>query len=432
MTILGRVKLRERYELEVPGNGIDHTGVLKIVERLQARSIYTLSPDTTTDGWEWVWRVGGKGEYVGTLPKRIAKWVYQQHQIKLPAEEISEIGNIAAEHCDKTQTYYFDFTDRLNWSDGDFGDHGSCIMSSDGCHKSARDTIEENGCWAMRFYEGPGKRGVGRAWVYDFGKYCVLFNGYWSADSSCSLNHNGSITAKLARILSQWLDNAYYHRVSLRCSADSMYINGCHGIAIGPQDVVAPMTAARLEWEDAETDSSVECDCCGERGDEDDMYRVNGSWYCSSCYRDHYTPCCHCGRDIETDCGDATYCNDEAYCQRCADRYLRWCEHCEEYYREHDCTHADMAGGAKWFCDDCLAEHYRQCFACDEYVPVDDAKEGEDSDELYCESCWDDKFQQCALCDAVTEKTESGYCRECDGPTDTKPADEQAELPILS
>lgn len=431
MPILGRVKLRERYQIEVPGNGIDHTGVCQIVGKLQNLGIFTLGESTSQDGWEWVWRVGGKGEYVGTFPKRIAKWVYQKHQIKLPAETISELGNIASSHCDKTQTYYFDFTDRLNWSDGDFGDHGSCIMSSGGCHRQARETIEENGCWAMRFYDGPGKRGVGRAWVNDFGDYCVLFNGYWTADSDCALNHNGSVTAKLARILAQWLDNAYYHRVSLRCSADTMYINGAHGIAIGPQEIVAQMTCARLDWKDEESDDSVQCDSCGYTDDADEMYRVNGSWYCRDCYNDTFTACCHCGHEMDSDNVDV-WCGDDAWCQRCADRHLRYCEHCEAYYRERDCTNAATPDGATWYCDECLAEHYTECAECGNYLPNDDVQRGADEESMYCEDCWETKFQRCALCDAVTDKTESGYCRECDGPTDTAPADEQAVLPILS
>ena len=72
-----------------------------------------------------------------------------------------------------------------------------------------------------------------------------------------------------------------------------------------------------------------ECMWCGQTGDHDD-FPNEGAVYCYSCrswYSDEdYCYCCNCGTRLWAE--DATWIDDDAYCDRCADRYVRECDIC--------------------------------------------------------------------------------------------------------
>jgi hypothetical protein len=191
-----------QHEIEIPGNGIDQAGIDKIQDRLHAWGFGTipddrLLPPNEKEVWHWEWKVAGKGEYVGALPKRIGKLVYQCRGVKLSPQQLSELGNIGAEHSGRHCKYWFDVVDRIDWGRTDFGQPSDCCFW--GCHASAKDMILSNGGGAIRFFHGKGYRvahGFARAWLAPWKDCWIVFNGY------------GLETLPIARILATHLDHA--------------------------------------------------------------------------------------------------------------------------------------------------------------------------------------------------------------------------------
>ena len=60
----------DQKTLQVPQNGISHRGKIVTAQLLFDWGLPDLPPD-----WDWQWKVNGKGEYVGTFPKRVAKYL---------------------------------------------------------------------------------------------------------------------------------------------------------------------------------------------------------------------------------------------------------------------------------------------------------------------------------------------------------------------
>ncbi|KKK49685.1 hypothetical protein LCGC14_3132550, partial [marine sediment metagenome] len=109
-----------KYEIEIPGNGISLVGVAMIQQLLCAWGLPRIPaiiplPEGSETPWVWDWKVSGKGEYIGTLPKRIGKLVWQARKVKLSPAQLTEIGNIGAAYSGKHFSYYFDIVDHITW-----------------------------------------------------------------------------------------------------------------------------------------------------------------------------------------------------------------------------------------------------------------------------------------------------------------------------
>lgn len=399
MTVLDRVRIGEKYSLRVPGNGISATGVQEIRRLLNRHGVHSLDKDIPE--WAWDYRVGGKGEFVGVIAKRAAKWCFQKHNIKLPAEAVSQIGNIGNQHCDKAQSYFFDWTKKFDWKKGDFGDEGSCFLrSQDGDDEApqkpdAVKCLEENGVWAMRFYtDDTFERGVGRMWVVDMDRWALCINGYWYADGDSQRNHGTEHTLKLARILSQWLEHQYYHQCRVIAQTRAVWINSGGtegaGFAVGPQEITKDIFDVRLDWEDPFADECCECEKKLRR--REIMKTAEGDIICNECLQAKYDVCCHCGGNYAK--GTCKSWETENYCTHCYPQIIRKCNQCQKDNHRHHMVVIDSVE----MCDACMATTCKQCDCCGNWHLTDKLKDF--GTGKACKNCYTKRTIECCHCKA--------------------------------
>jgi hypothetical protein len=129
------------------------------------------------------------------------------------------------------------------------------------------------------------------------------------------------------------------------------------------------------------------CRNCEERHDEDNMYHVNGSWYCSDCTHDLFRYCDKC---------DEWHCHDESidvyirggntavWCQSCTNDYAFFCGDCENWYSrnwydEYSTENDDT------ICNSCYENHYFTCEYCDEVI--ENNYQSDNENECTCKAC---------------------------------------------
>ncbi len=360
-----------RHTTKIPGNGITQSGISAIAQLLHRQHVVLPA------NWPWVWHVSGKGEYVGTLPKRIGKYARKQGH-KLTPEVLSKVGNFGADHCEKSETYNFEFVDKIDWSAGDFGDEGSCFWS---CHASAKDILLDNGAGAVCFYhkefnattEKRPERGFARAWIIPQPDNCfIVFNGY------------GIETLPIARILATYFDHAYYRKIDLDnrgCTDGNLWINGGTGYLVGPQNIVQEIAEVSLDWGNPDRILCEHCECeIDEVGHDHDP---DGDDLCDDCYS-----------------------NRVFYCEMCnvncwiGDNYI------------------DPDGDS--ICESCYNESIVRCILCEEDFWANDSIESPDR-ETICPSCHSSKVVKCEECGKEIWKTDSiegdcvSWCGDCYG-----------------
>ena len=130
----------------------------------------------------------------------------------------------------------------------------------------------------------------------------------------------------------------------------------------------------------------VECDCCGEYYDEDDLHYV---------FDEN-------GTEIRV-------------CDSCADRYYVYCDECESHHHSDDMTRVQ---NGNWVCSDCLERYYTYCECCEEYVYQDSLVEVHDcngNEEYVCENCASYHYMECEHCGRMfhEDAMQDGLCPDC-------------------
>lgn len=396
----------QKFEHSVPVNGIDEAGQERINSYLRIENFHNLPGD-----WDWSWIVS-KGEYAGTLPKRISKFFrnyalsHWEHETddyyknlfnkysKISPAVLSEIGNIAKAHTVKQADYIFDFASSIDWSPDDFGDYGSCYWTE---KQGAKQMLMDNSnpC-AIRFYGDTNSRGnnrgIGRAWLARLSpNEIVIFNAY----GPYSL-----IT--IARVLSDWLGLSY-HKIQLgnRSISDIdgvLWINysndgnGSRGIGYRiapPGDIV---DSVALGWEEQQPyDNCYHCNAALWSWD-DGVEVSSGANVCGGCYEERYTECDDCGdivRNVHTTQTDS----DHLVCESCIIDYIR-CYRCDNYHHLDDIyTVFTMKDAELDFCQDCITESdkVQECEQCNTLSVADHFLKDdiciECSEDSWCNSC---------------------------------------------
>lgn len=266
----------------------------------------------------WKYIVPSHPEYAGTLVKRLRKYFRNKIQTSEPVSNDTwgEVGSIVGEY--QTQKVWYDFTDRFDWRDGQFGDEGSCFMSQSGCRSFMRRNLEEHGCHAIRFYKDADvTKGIARAILVPHNGDCVVINSY------------GYTRLKTARILSQ-LCGLEYRAVSVENYGGTdgdFWINDGRGIVI--TDDVEQFSEDGDSLIDFEMDIEADSCCsCGE-SDQDELTTIDGEIYCHSC---------------------CSYCDD-----------------CEEYHTGENYTAHDSRGYERYICGGCI-DNYTTCPCCNNLI----------------------------------------------------------------
>jgi hypothetical protein len=341
------MELNTRYTVTTPAGEISDRGITLLLQHLNAQRLqlgdwkalnadkgWVLLPPLPDD-WAWVWVVA-RGDYAGTMPKRISKYFYKTHGLKSPESFLQEIGNIARRHSTALVTYTFEFVNRFNWRPGEFGDGGSCYFGGRG---AALEMLEENGGMAMCFFDETG-RSLARAWLVPAEGVHIVFNGYGFA---------GTPTLTIARVLALHLSASYkkIHLENAGSASGALWINNAVGYAVGPESVIDGIDDYDFEWTELYRDYCAEC---GTGLDEDNSY---------------YGP------------------DDQSYCEECYYRLFDSCSICgETYYRENV-----TVVGHDYVCDYCLERRYSLCDGCGEYFPNDEVHYDEEREASYCEAC---------------------------------------------
>lgn len=341
-------------EYSLPEGLIPFEGIEAVSRYIRGEkpNLYFLNPSYIADmiGCDWV--VKGNQKYVGTFPKRISKLVWLEFNIKVEEQIISEVGNIASRYLTNSSKILADFSNEFDWDAGDYGDDGSCFWS---CRTAAKAMMQENGGWAMRFYDN-NRNGIGRCWVmpvrHNNENGYVVFNAYGS-NRDCGLWIHARLIAGLLGFSYKKID----YLVNGGSDEGKLYINGGRGIVIGPENLVNNIE--RYDFEIDEPDRH-ECYNCGETVyDEDGIMTHNHREYCESCFDEIFTRCDNCSESVETD--DAEYLSGNYYCcVTCArEDGWEWCDRCDEPVRK---TYDTACGN---LCIDCK----------------DDVEEDEDDEE---------------------------------------------------
>ncbi|MGB1284973.1 MAG: hypothetical protein ACPG7F_00450 [Aggregatilineales bacterium] len=327
------------YTLKTPAGTISDSGIVAIQQYIRMQrftdDLWTAkNPDSSytgsllpalPDDWHWQWTVKGRGDYVGTFPKRISKYFYKKYEIKCPAEFLQQIGNIARQHSDDESSYLFDFTAEFNWQDGDYGDSGSCFW---GGRSGAREMLAENGALAIRFYH-PDKTGKARAWLFKQreGQY-IIFNGYGFKSDS---------TLTITRVFSQFTGLSYRKVYVQNHGTDNgtLWINSGRGYMIAsPDKLPDSKIEIELNWHDVNGET---CNECEDSISEDDTYHdPDGVQYCRDCFYDVCDTCYDCSETAWRD--DMSYVESGGYdiCESCYDRNYTRCEGCDEIFHNDD------------------------------------------------------------------------------------------------
>lgn len=328
------IELNVRFSYSAPEGAISDAGVGLIIQHIAGQRLNTgdwakLNPDNKIIylpalpiDWSWLWLVN-KGDYVGTMPKRVGKYYYKHYGLKCPPAFLSEIGNIARQHSQENMVYTFEFVAQFDWQAGDFGDGGSCYW---GDHYNAREYLQDGGGLAVRFYTPDGK-GMARAWVMPVkDDIVIVFNGY-------GFNH-GTIT--IARVLAGFWGMSY-KKISLSnngTTTGTIYINGGSGYVVGHvQDIDS------ISRFDLGVDVPFETNCysCNTGLHEDDTYWAFDEPYCEQCFYESYDYCERCGETHHKD--DLIYTDDcVMLCKYCIDRTHAQCEGCFDYFPHDELT----------------------------------------------------------------------------------------------
>ena len=125
------------------------------------------------------------------------------------------------------------------------------------------------------------------------------------------------------------------------------------------------------------------CHECDERVEREGAYYIGDHWYCCECS----TECEDCGervvnRDVYTVYGGGGY--ERSVCETCRDRNYRRCEHCDDDFAED--YGSEIEG--EFYCRDCVDKVSTNCEGCDE--PILNENVVRVGDCSYCEDCSED------------------------------------------
>lgn len=182
-----------------------------------------------TVGLNWKWTAPG-----GTILKRIQKWYYKQFGTNLKDVTLETLHEIIRSKVPKFKKHYIEFTQDLNWRDGDYGDSGACFFYG---RSVIRDEMQKDGrFWAVRFYkagaygarkacaDGTCVAGYARAL---FALEEIKINKKLSLPYIVVFNGHTLPTDKVAQILSAYFQMPYkwMNATNNRITTGGLYVN---------------------------------------------------------------------------------------------------------------------------------------------------------------------------------------------------------------
>lgn len=443
--------MREKHKLTLPGGNITEDGISllrsaiysAIYSAQRAKGISSSSADLlalwqfhidlVAANWQWTATVKGKGEYVGTFSKRISKFVKKHYDLNLSKETLARIGNLVAQHTEKPLDLTLDFTDQIDWVDGEFGKWHSCWFTGAGGYGGSLDMMALVKGIAVRFWRKSDGYGFARAWILPQrpeSDTFIVFNGYGLLDEYGS-------TMVMARALATWLGYSY-KRIDYRVTAARrVYINGNYAYLVGPAETLAKYSDIHDTWESEDT-RVTRCCNCDTPLTSDDLENVNyrnGEVWCETCFDEAFTFCDACEEYAWNDEFHSVYCYYDVrpwsrpnapverrrehilVCQSCYDRDYTRCDICDDNYENSEMH--DLADGGS-VCTRCAESHCATCAECGERFDSDTMTQlgEEDSRQWLCAECDQDHAASCEVCGYHSWRTEyatvdgNWYCNQ--------------------
>ena len=337
----------------------------------------------------------------GKIAKRI-KNNLRKEGIKLLDPEISEIGNIAANHSLQSREYVIEISAEIEDCIGQFGDGNSCFQSG-GQYEAHGAAINGDPLFGMvLIYSGEGER-LARALYYaPKSSGIILFNAY------------GLRLNQIADLFDQ-SPLEFGERRDCRISGD-IYINEHSVFSFGIE-----RDRINLPLDPDDYDDGERCDDCGERLDEDRYYNpddYSNTLYCGECYHERFWRCDKCDHDYDRE--SVTWSNvsgenwiDEV-CEYCADDYYLECKECGDLWLKDDIEN-DLCDDCGIDCDDCgercdIAESGENDL-CDECA-IQRARSAINLPSIYCDCGERSAAEIGAIC-ADCESAIMIDCRRC-------------------
>lgn len=308
----------------------------------------------------------------GRLLKRFAKFFKQENGFPLTDSIMGIMGDRLQYHVSQeTKTFYVDFTDSIDWEDGQFGHSDSCWW---GCYNDSVPAFENAGGWGIRFYANENQEdsnGIGRTWIYPKNGVLLGFNSY------------GVERPKVSKVIKSIYKEhgivLHYKAINLSNSfnSDIPYINSGTGFVLYPEGV-EPEESYDLGIE-YESEDSYRCYSCNRRVDSDDVFCANDEVWCEHCYNERFSSCERCGETYEND--DLHRMNGEYYCEHCISRLGgQQCEHCNQYFTDGIVTE----DSDEFYCESCAENHCTYCETCEKWY--DDHDHEQEESESFVES----------------------------------------------
>lgn len=252
--------------------------IVEIIEHAcLSRWMVTIPSPEEIGGYQWL---SDRGEYQGTLPKRMAKWAAKQGRIINDYEQ-SNFGNEIRPYMMSVGEKIV-LTDDLYWKAGDFKDGQSCFWKS---ASIAKDYLSRAGGQAIQAFQLSDElewRGTGRCWIIAPNKRDLLYPRIPS-------DHRTMVMFNAYGKSLNWFVN-FYHLVlpnyAGRCQkvfldgAGALYINNEEGYLMGTHRTVQNVTLNTAI-------DTAHCEECDKWYDEDDFCsdEEGEGVMCSKCFR---------------------------------------------------------------------------------------------------------------------------------------------------
>ena len=265
-------------------------------------------------------------KYDGRVVRRLTKALKVRLGANVNSDLSARLGSLIASWTSGDGLYHFDFTTEIDWSVGDFGDHGSCFWSDRSVARAA--LMNDAGFRAMRFYapnaeEVPGRTygtgyGVGRAWILlrsigqrGTDEYPFVFNGYWYAAGDRAMNHDqteeSDATWMAAKVLAAHIgEDAEPTRVRAingQSWDGKLYINAGRAVMVAPPGIAETLTQP-INFRVAINVPT--CSACrrgfrngiGVYSDPRPGHEYEEARYCAECFNRYFPTCPDCGTRV--------------------------------------------------------------------------------------------------------------------------------------
>lgn len=236
-----------RVTVTLPAGEISEVGLREIAGAVNNQTYYV---DSREERDKWIilsgelFNLGTKWQTRdGNYAKRLSRYAYKTHQLKVPPKLMTQVGNIARDHSTAVN-FNIETTRLLNLPAYEFANDDSCWWQS---YNSSRCSFKTYGGFGVRSFNNAGEV-TGRAWVMPLKKRglssfeptfetkspdaYIVFNGYGVLNSYTP-----------ARVLSHIMGMTYR---KVRFEAGHMYVNGSSGYLVGAEDVIDEFTDGRV------------------------------------------------------------------------------------------------------------------------------------------------------------------------------------------